>query len=196
MLLKEHKIRAESFMTYTGTRMIMNSSCQCKASHLYFPIDGRSFIPPDRVFGNVQLKFRAKSFIDNPDEYIKMDWEMYGDSKIGETALVQGETFYEFQWGEAKALTKRSVSFSNARIADVPTGVEINLTKVNDVRSLPVLHYGEQGQENIKITFTPNFSVSWLHSSLKNKIKELRRKISCRIWKCPEDGHDIGIYTC
>lgn len=41
-----------------------------KKIELVFPITGHSFMPPDRVFGNIEKKIRKKEVIVKPEEYI------------------------------------------------------------------------------------------------------------------------------
>nr|CAD7199394.1 unnamed protein product [Timema douglasi] len=74
-------------------------------------------------------------------------------SKTRKLVMVQGEPFYGFECGEPKSLVKKGKAFSNARIPEVPRGVPIKLAKVNDVRYLLVLHYGEQWQDDPKLNF-------------------------------------------
>lgn len=35
-----------------------------------FPTEGHSFIPPDRVFGNLERQFKTHSVIENPEKYV------------------------------------------------------------------------------------------------------------------------------
>nr|CAD7203587.1 unnamed protein product [Timema douglasi] len=53
--------------------LLLEAPISVKKIILYFPIVGHSFIPPDRVFGNLERQFRTKSVIDNPDGYI--EWQ-------------------------------------------------------------------------------------------------------------------------
>nr|CAD7193822.1 unnamed protein product [Timema douglasi] len=196
---------------------------------LYFPIVGHSFIPPDRVFGNLERQFRAKSVIDNPNGYIAViaehctiehlgegcpvqDWTLYGDevlkqpgqwhfqfqkskkivfsrSKTRKLVMVQGEPFYGFECGEPKSLVKKGKTFSNARIPEVPRGVPIKLAKVNDVRSLLVLHYGEQWQDDPKLNF---YTEVFLHlDSLQPDEGTDEEDILHDLKINPEDDHEV-----
>nr|CAD7201858.1 unnamed protein product [Timema douglasi] len=83
----------------------------------------------------------------------KRNIERKARSKTRKLVMVQGKPFYGFECGEPKSLVKKGKTFSNARIPEVPRGVPIKLAKVNDVRYLLVLHYGEQWQDDPKLNF-------------------------------------------
>lgn len=43
---------------------------QIKKMELVFPVTGHSFMPPDRVFGNIDKNIRKIEIITSPEEYI------------------------------------------------------------------------------------------------------------------------------
>lgn len=50
--------------------LAVESSPNVKTIELVFPVTGHSFIPPDRVFGNIEKKIRKGEVITTPDEYL------------------------------------------------------------------------------------------------------------------------------
>lgn len=62
-----------------------------KTVELIFPIRGHSFIPPDRVFGNIEKKIRKMSVIVRPEEY----YEIFAQHA---TVLKCGKDWNSFDW--------------------------------------------------------------------------------------------------
>lgn len=60
---------------------------------MVFPVTGHSFIPPDRVFANIQKKIRKKDTIINPQEYL----DLFNESG---TVQVLGVDWKVYDWQE------------------------------------------------------------------------------------------------
>lgn len=98
---------------------------------IWFPVVGHSFIPPDRIFGNLERQFNQLTIIENPDGYISMV-----SFKLGEDCLVQdwknhaekilkgaGNWHFQFQKSKKLILTKSN----NKNIVLVQEGPFYNL---------------------------------------------------------------------
>lgn len=66
-----------------------------KTIQLVFPVTGHSFIPPDRVFGNIEKKIRKREVITTPDEYLDIISESATVKKLGRDCQV-------YDWKSAK----------------------------------------------------------------------------------------------
>lgn len=59
---------------------------------VWFSIVGHSFIPPDRVFGNLERQFNKKSVIENPDKYMDVIKKFTTVIHLRETPLRTGRS--------------------------------------------------------------------------------------------------------
>ncbi|KAJ8895101.1 hypothetical protein PR048_000426 [Dryococelus australis] len=145
--------------------------------YIWFPIVGYSFMPPDRIFEHLEREFHSRSVIETPDEYVKfiknrgtvthletLELDIFSSSqkakkivvtksKTNASALVRGEPFYNFESGVPKSLCKRGKTFRHTQIPSVPKGVPVKPAKLRDVNRLLVLHFGEEGDNNLKLEF-------------------------------------------
>lgn len=71
---------------------------------LSFPIVGHSFLPPDRVFGVIEKKIRAKGIIVQPEEYIDIFKSVATTFNLGSDCPV-------YDW---KATTKKAIKLPGA----------------------------------------------------------------------------------
>lgn len=55
-----------------------------KSVELMFPVTGHSFLPSDRVFGNIEKRVKRKTVIATPDEYEEIFSEFSTVLKVGE----------------------------------------------------------------------------------------------------------------
>lgn len=76
-----------------------------KEIQLVFPISGHRFLPPDRIFGNIEKETRKHEVIISPDEYNYIIGRYGTVKRLGDEAVVQN-------WkGAAEAITKRPASY-------------------------------------------------------------------------------------
>lgn len=73
--------------------MISTWLLKCKKSvevELVFPVRGHSFLPPDRLFGNIERALKKLEVIDNPQGYIDIIERFTTVRKLGEDVQVYG----------------------------------------------------------------------------------------------------------
>lgn len=68
----EFRFEELSVITACSVWLLKHAPETVKTVELIFPITGHSFIPPDRVFGNIEKKLRGHENIINPDQYRKI----------------------------------------------------------------------------------------------------------------------------
>ncbi|KAJ4426045.1 hypothetical protein ANN_27672 [Periplaneta americana] len=138
-----------------------------KKIEIWFPIVGHSFIPPNRVFGNLERQFQSLSVIENSsgssyEETWKLAFPVSEEEQETNhykecqqrTCLVQGEPFYNFESGEPKSLNKKGKHFQKGYIPNsIPMGVILKEAKIRDIKSLLELHFGEDWVLNANLSF-------------------------------------------
>lgn len=99
--------------------LLFDAPSHIEQIEVWFPIVGHSFIPPDRVFGNLEREFHRHSVIQNPDDYMEMikgrgtlshlgkdcavkDWKAYGDEMLKNPA----SWHFQFQKSKKIVITK------------------------------------------------------------------------------------------
>lgn len=80
-----------------------------KTLKLVFPITGHSYIPPGRVFANIEKEIRKKDTIICPEEYFQI-FEEFGN------VLQLGVDWYAFDWKSACSEIIRSTSSLHFKI--------------------------------------------------------------------------------
>lgn len=65
---------------------------QVKKIELVFPVTGHSFMPADRVFGNIEKKIRKREVITSPSEYIDMIGEYATVTKLHNIDVLDWKT--------------------------------------------------------------------------------------------------------
>ncbi|KAJ8897619.1 hypothetical protein PR048_002968 [Dryococelus australis] len=98
--------------------MLLEAPKHLKDTVLLFPIVGHSYIPPHRVFGNLERYFRHESIIENPEKYLQVfnkfatvtnfgkdcavsDWKLYSQ----EILKPPGKWYFQFQRTKKIVLT-------------------------------------------------------------------------------------------
>ncbi|CAH1109680.1 unnamed protein product [Psylliodes chrysocephalus] len=74
-----------------------------KSIELVFPVTGHSYIPPDRVFANIEKKIRKKDTIINPQEYL----DLFSESG---SVQVLGVNWKVYDWQEQVKAHVRATS--------------------------------------------------------------------------------------
>nr|CAD7401757.1 unnamed protein product [Timema poppensis] len=152
---KGHKIRAERFYEILRKKnddeLVISYDCQKNLVLPKIP-DQAAYYKSQLYLYNFTICEGVSTSPQNKTNTFAYLWTE-NKSKTRKLVMVQGKPFYGFECGEPKSLVKKGKTFSNARIPEVPRGVPIKLAKVNDVRSLLVLHYGEQWQDDPKLNF-------------------------------------------
>lgn len=93
--------------------MASRGSSTYKDFKAYFSLVGHSFIPPDRVFAQIEKEIRKREIIANPDEY-------YDIIKVFGNVIILGEDCKVFNWKDDAARVMKPVGrwhfqFKNAK---------------------------------------------------------------------------------
>ncbi|CAH2089032.1 unnamed protein product [Euphydryas editha] len=95
------------------TKWLAEAPRHVKTLEIIFPIVGHSFIPPDRVFAQLEKEIRKREIIANPDEY-------YNIIKDFGQVITLGESCKVFNWKDEAARVMKPVGrwhfqFKNAK---------------------------------------------------------------------------------
>lgn len=96
-----------------------------KTLELLFPVTGHSYIPPDRVFANIEKKIRRKDTIIRPEEYFQI-FEESGN------VLQLGVDWFAFDWKSACAENIKTTSYLHFKINSCKR-IIITRTPSNDI---------------------------------------------------------------
>ncbi|KAJ8942215.1 hypothetical protein NQ314_010115 [Rhamnusium bicolor] len=149
-----------------------------KTIEVIFPVVGHSYIPPDRVFGNIEKDLKKKEIIVSPEEYVTL---------IGRhgTVLRLGEEVAVFNWkratqnvikppvafqipphkkiyaglielGAFRSVTKKSYNISSINPQPLPCNIAVREDKVVSVSKLLQAHYGENWRRYELLNFYVN----------------------------------------
>lgn len=107
---------------------------------LLFPIVGHSYIPPDRVFGNLERQFKKHSVIENPKKYLDIFKQYvsvvrlgYGDCKVIDWKRNSDEIFkstqsWHFKFQKAKKIVLRRNKSKSTILVRGDTFYNLNLS--------------------------------------------------------------------
>lgn len=118
---------------------------QIKKIELIFPITGHSYMPPDRVFGNIEKKIRKEEVIISPSQYINfvtehatvtklhnipvLDWKSSAHSIVKTTAQLHFQISKCKRFTLRRSKTKGSVLVRGEIFYNSETGVPKNICK-------------------------------------------------------------------
>nr|CAH7762377.1 unnamed protein product [Callosobruchus chinensis] len=118
---------------------------------LIFPITGHSFIPPDRVFGNVEKEVKQREIIVNPNEYINIISNSATVKKLGEDVV---NLNWKCEVQKYIRIVKRGRSLDDIRPVSIAKGNSVTKEqKKVDVNSLLVNHYGDAWRQDANLDF-------------------------------------------
>ncbi|CAF4933893.1 unnamed protein product [Pieris macdunnoughi] len=129
---------------------LWNAPNNIKNIELVFPIPGHSFLPADRVFGNVERELKRKEVIVQPEEYhnifnkygLVVQMEMVYDWKNALHDVIKPPGLWHFQF--AQNVLPLPVAKNN---------VIIKKDKISDVRKLLEKHYGSQWESHPELEY-------------------------------------------
>uniref|UniRef100_A0A1B6JFZ5 Uncharacterized protein n=1 Tax=Homalodisca liturata TaxID=320908 RepID=A0A1B6JFZ5_9HEMI len=76
-------------------------------------------------------------------QFLKSKKIVFRRNKTLTTVLVRGEPFYNFKSGKGKTLCRRGKTLKNIRSEKVSKGIPVKSAKLDDVKRLLELHFGE-----------------------------------------------------
>lgn len=132
-------------MMATLMRIAERSSVFIKILH-YYPIRGHSYMPPDRVFGNIEKDYRKMETITTPSQYYSVlnkfgrcvilgqDWKLI-DLKSKASKIVKKKLPFKMQEVRVFEYTKKQVKIRTAYSAE---GIEVKPLK-EGVKTLSLL---------------------------------------------------------
>lgn len=141
---------------YTMMAMLMRlaekSTVFSQIQH-YFPIRGHSYLPPDRVFGNVEKKYREKETMLVPSEYYDIlnkfgkclvlgkDWKVFDFKQITDKILKKKQPFKISQvrvitYKKDKLVIQNTYSGPTIEVAPLKQGVK-NFEAMDTPKEIP-----------------------------------------------------------
>lgn len=162
---------------------------------IIYPVVGHSYIPPDRVFGNIERVLRKKDSIITPNKYrdifnqfgqVKLvgtdvpvfNWKdaakdilkppaklhfKFNQTKIftlkkiknqSKTSIfLKGEALYKFESCEFLRFLKPGKKLTDMKPEMLPNKVPVKKTKINDVKKLLTLHFGENWETREELNY-------------------------------------------
>ncbi|KAJ8882851.1 hypothetical protein PR048_014665 [Dryococelus australis] len=145
---------------------------------LIFPVPGHSLLPPDHVFGRIEIELKHRETIVKSEEYLEIfenrgtvptlfydypvfDWKRISQGNMKKTAAMAFQVFYYQEFNYFPRLdTRWSISCENHKVnindfnlQQIETGVPVNKVNIRVMTKLLTLHFGEgwEGTADIKL---------------------------------------------
>ncbi|GBP24236.1 hypothetical protein EVAR_80089_1 [Eumeta japonica] len=146
-----------------GKWLTIEAARHVKKVEIIFPVVGHSFIPPDRIFAQIEKDLKKREVISSPEQYQEiitqyckltpLDTIAVQDWKSAYAPIIKPTTSWHLQFQKCKRpLQKKSITMV---IPDVIPANQIipNKAKVTDVSNLLKKHYGEQWKDIETLAF-------------------------------------------
>ncbi|KAI4469552.1 dna-directed rna polymerases i ii and iii subunit rpabc2 [Holotrichia oblita] len=159
---------------------------QIQLVELVYPVVGHSFLPPDRVFGQIERKIKKYANIIKEyatvlrmgEDYPIFDWKSelmkvlkspgswhfcFKPSKriiftkaTDGSVLVRGEPFYKNDISTAKSICKKFQTVNHFNLHPLNTGRSLKPDKIRSISSLLAKHYGAEWENDERLEFFKN----------------------------------------